>query len=280
MSEIGSTPARSTPSWPRLLWSGRGKPATRWGSLFSGILALALAWASYTLAISSLRWAMPLKLIGWALLLATLALLFVGVRALLRTLLQMGIKRLLIRLGILYALAVILVAWLVPSGQTGIGHIISSAGSILGWMADGVRNMSSAAIQAPAAVGFAATGKRAPVRVPGVDWVGDVPPTPIVAFVDEASSAEGPGPITPSTTTTPDEALQIGDTVRVVNTDGQGLRARDIPNRDGKILFKFAENSTVQIIDGPKEADGFTWWKVRGTSGEGWCVADFLTRET
>src|SRR5262249_42644267 len=131
MSEGAATATRGAPTWPQLLWSGRGKPATRWRALIGGVLALALAWVSYALMLSTICWTMPLKLVGWALLLVTLALLFIGARALLRALLHMGIKRLLIRLGILYVLAIVLVAWLVPSGQTGIGHVLSSAGSIL-----------------------------------------------------------------------------------------------------------------------------------------------------
>ena len=71
-------------------------------------------------------------------------------------------------------------------------------------------------------------------------------------------------------------SLHIGDAVQVGNTSGQGLRVRDIPGREGKILAKFTEGSSLQIIDGPKQADGYTWWKVRGAGGEGWCAADFL----
>ncbi|MBK9713366.1 MAG: SH3 domain-containing protein [Kouleothrix sp.] len=270
-----------SPTWSQMLWSGRGKPATRWRTLIGGVLALALAWVSYALMLSTIRWTMPLKLAGWTLLLATLALLFVGARALLRVLLHMGIKRLLIRLGILYVLAIVLVAWLVPSGQTGIGHVMSSAGSILTWVADGFGSLGTTAIEAPAAVSFAATGKRTPVRVPGVEWVGDVPPTPIVVLVDEIGNAApaAPSATAPASVAVPGEVLQVGDIVRVVNTGGQGLRVRDIPSREGAILIKFAEGSSVQIIEGPKQADGRTWWKVKGASGEGWCAADFLARK-
>src|SRR5262249_21664127 len=178
-------------------------------------------------------------------------------------------------------LAIVLVAWLVPSGQTGIGHVLSSAGSILAWVTDGFGSLGATAIEAPAAVSFAATGKRSPVRVPGVEWVGDVPPTPIVVLVDDPGNAApaAPSATAPTSVVVPGEMLQVGDTVRVINTSGQGLRARDLPSREGKILVKFAEGSSVQIIEGPKQADGYTWWKVRGQSGEGWCAADFLARE-
>jgi hypothetical protein len=276
-----SSPTGSPP-WLSTIWSGRGKPATRWRSLIGGMLALALAWVSYTLALLTIRWAMPMKLIGWALLLITLALLFLGARALVRVLLHMGIKRLIVRLGILYALAIVVVALLLPSGQTGMRHGLFSAGRILAWLGNGLVTLGTTAINAPGDVGFAATGKRAPVRVPGVEWVGNVPPTPIViaAGVSGAAAATAPpSAATPTAMALESGSLQVGDTVHVVNTSGQGLRIRDIPSREGTILVKFAEGSSVQIIDGPKQADGYTWWKVRGAAGEGWCAADFLAHE-
>jgi len=32
----------------------------------------------------------------------------------------------------------------------------------------------------------------------------------------------------------------------------------------------------VEVIGGPQVADGFTWWQVRGPTGEGWCAGQFL----
>lgn len=72
-------------------------------------------------------------------------------------------------------------------------------------------------------------------------------------------------------------AIKIGDTVYIVHTEGKGLRVRSAPASNSSVITKFAEGSTVQIIDGPKDADGYIWWKVKGKADEGWCAADFLS---
>ena len=282
MSESATTRKHTTAIWQRAIWAGRGKPATRWRSLIGGVLALALAWISYTLMLSTIRWAVPMKLIGILLLLATSGLLFVAGRALLYVLLHIGIKRLLIRLGVLYALALVLVTWLVPSNQSGFNHVISSAGTIFAWSANSLSTLVATVLNTPADVSFAATGQRLPIRVPGIDWVDDVPPTPIIFAIGVPGSVDildVPSPITPVAETETDGLFQIGDAVRVVTTGVQGLRVRDLPSRQGKILVKFAEGSIMQIVDGPQDSDGYTWWKVRRGSDEGWCAADFLARE-
>jgi hypothetical protein len=46
------------------------------------------------------------------------------------------------------------------------------------------------------------------------------------------------------------------------------------------IIAVLTSGTTVEVLEGPIEADGFTWWRVRGqaTDGlvEGWCVGTYL----
>lgn len=266
------------------IWIGGGRPAVRWRSLFGALLAFFIAGVVFSLALSSLRWQSPLTIIGWFCLALTIALLFLGIRALLKVFLQLGIKRLLMRAAIVYIVAVIIIGLLVPSGQQGISHWIASAWSVVGFTGTSIGGLFQGLLNAPSAVRFASSGERDPALLPGVAWEGNVPPTPLavglIAVSDAENSSTQPSSAEPATPA-PSQAnisLQIGDTVRVVNTSGQGLRVRDIPSREGKILIKFAEGSSVEIIEGPKQADGYTWWKVRGKAGEGWCAADFLAR--
>ena len=74
----------------------------------------------------------------------------------------------------------------------------------------------------------------------------------------------------------PPEGLAIGDRVISQNTisaDGtvRGVRIRDTPeinpnNHRDNWLFNGA---TGTVIDGPVEADNFTWWKIRWDAGQG-----------
>jgi uncharacterized protein YgiM (DUF1202 family) len=55
------------------------------------------------------------------------------------------------------------------------------------------------------------------------------------------------------------------------------LRANAGTNYD--IVATLASNSNGTITDGPRVATGYTWWKVRATTGqEGWVVQDYLIR--
>ena len=52
-----------------------------------------------------------------------------------------------------------------------------------------------------------------------------------------------------------------------------------VPGLTGsKILFRSPEGSLFDIIGGPQEADGFSWWHVRDAQFqlEGWAVANYL----
>lgn len=74
-------------------------------------------------------------------------------------------------------------------------------------------------------------------------------------------ASASPAQATPATT---DLAITVGATARVVGTDGVPLRARATPSREAPILARFEEDTVVEVIDGPAEADGLTWWRVRG----------------
>lgn len=65
--------------------------------------------------------------------------------------------------------------------------------------------------------------------------------------------------------------IEQGD-LNVRNQPGTGLNS--------PIIAVFTSGTTVEVLEGPLEVDGFTWWKVRGQAVEGlvegWCVGDYL----
>lgn len=65
-------------------------------------------------------------------------------------------------------------------------------------------------------------------------------------------------------------ALAIGGRARVANLSGAPLRARVAPGLSQPIVARIPEGSEVDVLDGPVEADGYTWWQISGAAGSGW----------
>lgn len=73
--------------------------------------------------------------------------------------------------------------------------------------------------------------------------------------------------------------IAINTYVQITGTDGDGLRLRAVPGLEGEALFLGFDSELFQIIDGPQEVDGYTWWYLLAPYDEtraGWAAADFL----
>ena len=74
---------------------------------------------------------------------------------------------------------------------------------------------------------------------------------------------------------------EFGTGVYVQVTIGEdALRVRVSPGLSADILFLAFDAEAFLIEDGPREADGYTWWYLTApydTSRAGWAVQDFLT---
>ena len=88
------------------------------------------------------------------------------------------------------------------------------------------------------------------------------------------------GPILPTVAFIPTPvSITVGANVEVTGVGNQELNIRNVPGLTGsKILFRSPEGSLFDIIGGPQEADGFSWWHVRDAQFqlEGWAVANYL----
>jgi hypothetical protein len=97
-----------------------------------------------------------------------------------------------------------------------------------------------------------------PVRAPTGIVATDVPTrTPIFAT-----------PTAEPTAATP--TLHPGGAATIANTQGAVLRGREQPGVQGRVTASFREGQQVKIIEGPVDADGFTWWRLEGEAGVGW----------
>ncbi len=77
-----------------------------------------------------------------------------------------------------------------------------------------------------------------------------------------------PQPATP--TPPPEPVLQIGGLARVVNVGNSPLLARSKPGTGFAVRARFPQDTQVTIVEGPVEADGYTWWRVEHERGSGW----------
>lgn len=125
----------------------------------------------------------------------------------------------------------------------------------------------------PTAGGIAATTVAPQITTAGpATVVGSTAP----ATSGSSAGAESGG-ATAEPTVVPAGALAAGRVAYVRTGAGElNVRARPGTAPDNLVLFTLAPGTVVQVVGGPVEADGFTWWQVRGPTGEGWCAGQFL----
>jgi hypothetical protein len=66
--------------------------------------------------------------------------------------------------------------------------------------------------------------------------------------------------------------------VKIVDTGPTGLNFRKTPARAGEKIRSLGEGNVYEVVGGPQQADGLTWWQLKdpsdGTSG--WGAADYM----
>jgi uncharacterized protein YgiM (DUF1202 family) len=106
-------------------------------------------------------------------------------------------------------------------------------------------------------------------------------PAPTTATMAEFPSATASLQPTeePTAIPTPEQGLFPGVQAQVSGTAGRGLRLRSGPGLNQPTLKVMPEGTTVQILAGPTEADGYQWYQIRDDAGtEGWAAGDWLVR--
>ncbi len=77
----------------------------------------------------------------------------------------------------------------------------------------------------------------------------------------------------------PPGTIVQGVYVKVVGTEGLGLRMRSSASTSGEINFLAMDDEAFKIIDGPIVKDGYTWWQCEALldkTRSGWAVEEFL----
>ena len=72
--------------------------------------------------------------------------------------------------------------------------------------------------------------------------------------------------------------LAVGDRARVVTQGGARLTVRKAPGQSSSVVTRVNAGTTLDIVGGPRNADGFRWWQVRGNGVTGWAAENWLAR--
>lgn len=74
--------------------------------------------------------------------------------------------------------------------------------------------------------------------------------------------------------------ISIGVNVIVDGVGQNELNVREVPGVQGtSVLFRAPEGTAFNVIEGPAQADGFTWWRIQSVSNpnqSGWAAANYL----
>ncbi|HLF26368.1 MAG TPA: SH3 domain-containing protein [Anaerolineae bacterium] len=92
-------------------------------------------------------------------------------------------------------------------------------------------------------------------------------PTFTPAPTDTPTPTPTPTPVPPPTT------IAVGGFVRVV----EGVNFRTEASTQGQLIRSLADGVVLEVVGGPTEADGLTWWQLRDVDGSiGWAAAQYL----
>jgi hypothetical protein len=73
-------------------------------------------------------------------------------------------------------------------------------------------------------------------------------------------------------TAPPSNVVAVGGYVRVAAQAGLSLRQQ--PSTTGPLVIVLDAGATLEVIGGPRDADGYVWWQLRMADGrEGWSAA-------
>lgn len=115
----------------------------------------------------------------------------------------------------------------------------------------------------------------------------DIAP-PIFTVYPPPSLTPIPPTQTPTPKTTPSPTflptiqpgtIGIGAMVEVSGTGGDGLHLREEPSTSGKSLAVAGEREVFNVVEGPRQGNGYTWWLLQGVydkTRQGWAVENFL----
>jgi len=102
----------------------------------------------------------------------------------------------------------------------------------------------------------------------------------VIPAPTSTSNVPATATIDPFAPTPAPTGIAVGNYVQITGTEGEGLRIRSEPSLNGNPEFLGFDSEVFIVKDGPRQADGFTWWYLVAPYDEtrvGWAAADFLS---
>ncbi len=112
--------------------------------------------------------------------------------------------------------------------------------------------------------------------------VGPAPTAAIIVIPAPSSTATPDLALATPTGTPPPEVtggIAVGMYVQIIGTNGEGLRLRTGPGITNEPRFLGMDAEVFKVQEGPKIADGYTWWYLVAPYDEnrsGWAASDYL----
>ena len=84
-------------------------------------------------------------------------------------------------------------------------------------------------------------------------------------------------PVPPTPTPTVPTEIAVGGYVKVVGAEAGGMSYRSGPGLNYARLAIVKDGTILEVLEGPEEADGYTWWRLQDEDGFiGWVADDWL----
>ena len=112
-----------------------------------------------------------------------------------------------------------------------------------------------------------------PPTQPTVEIIPTVTPAlPTIATLPTATPTPKPTP-TPSVPT----EIKVGGYAKVIGAEADALSYRSGPGLNYARLTIVKDGTILEVLEGPEEADGYTWWRLEDEDGFiGWAADDWL----
>jgi len=88
------------------------------------------------------------------------------------------------------------------------------------------------------------------------------------------------GTLSTAVVTVAGDGIGIGMYVQILGTGGDGLRLRSGAGMSFDPIFLGMEAEVFEVMDGPREGDGFMWWFLKAPydpNRKGWARSDYLS---